>query len=114
MENQGCRRFRGAVDLLHTELCPVVHTRRPEQDHPPCPGGAIEEFMFRAVAVGVPLQALLLITGAIWAQEAWTKAWSWDPKETWALITWLVYAAYLHVRVQRGVRGITMAWLSLI
>ena len=57
---------------------------------------------------------LVLITGAIWAQEAWTKAWSWDPKEVWALITWLTYAAYLHVRVQRGVRGITMAWLSLI
>lgn len=75
---------------------------------------AIEEFMFRAVAVGFPLQTMLLITGAIWAQEAWTKAWSWDPKETWALITWLTYAAYLHVRVQRGVRGITMAWLSLI
>lgn len=75
---------------------------------------AIEEFMFRAVAVGFPLQTLLLITGAIWAQEAWTKAWSWDPKETWALITWLTYAAYLHIRVQRGVRGITMAWLSLL
>ena len=75
---------------------------------------AIEEFMFRAVAVGFPFQTLLLITGAIWAQEAWTRPWSWDPKETWALVTWLVYAAYLHVRVQRGVRGITMAWLSLI
>ncbi|MDQ6693767.1 MAG: c-type cytochrome biogenesis protein CcsB [Chloroflexota bacterium] len=75
---------------------------------------AIEEFMFRAVAVGFPLQTLLLITGAIWAQEAWTKAWSWDPKEVWALVTWLSYAAYLHVRVQRGVRGVTMAWLSLI
>ncbi len=75
---------------------------------------AIEEFMFRAVAVGFPLQTLLLITGAIWAQEAWTKAWAWDPKEVWALVTWLAYAAYLHVRVQRGVRGVTMAWLSLI
>jgi cytochrome c-type biogenesis protein CcsB len=75
---------------------------------------AIEEFMFRAVAVGFPFQTLLLITGAIWAQEAWTKAWSWDPKEVWALVTWLTYAAYLHVRVQRGVRGITMAWLSLL
>lgn len=75
---------------------------------------AIEEFMFRAVAIGFPLQSLLLITGAIWAQEAWTRAWSWDPKETWALVTWLTYAAYLHVRVQRGERGVTMAWLSLI
>jgi cytochrome c biogenesis factor len=75
---------------------------------------AIEEFMFRAVAVGFPFQTLLLITGAVWAQEAWTKPWSWDPKETWALITWLTYAAYLHVRVQRGVRGVSMAWLSII
>ncbi|MEO8284967.1 MAG: c-type cytochrome biogenesis protein CcsB [Chloroflexota bacterium] len=74
---------------------------------------AIEEFMFRAVAVGFPFVTLVLITGAIWAQEAWTKAWSWDPKEVWALVTWLTYAAYLHVRVQRGVRGVTMAWLSL-
>jgi cytochrome c-type biogenesis protein CcsB len=75
---------------------------------------AIEEFMFRAVALGFPFQTLLLITGAIWAQEAWTRAWSWDPKETWALVTWLTYAAYLHVRVQRGVRGVSMAWLSVI
>jgi cytochrome c-type biogenesis protein CcsB len=75
---------------------------------------AIEEFMFRAVAVGFPFMTLVLITGAIWAQEAWTKAWSWDPKEVWALVTWLTYAAYLHVRVQRGVRGIAMAWLSMI
>lgn len=74
---------------------------------------AIEEFMFRAVAVGFPFMTLVLITGAIWAQEAWTKAWSWDPKEVWALVTWLSYAAFLHVRVQRGVRGVTMAWLSL-
>lgn len=75
---------------------------------------AIEEFMFRAVAIGFPFVTLVLITGAIWAQEAWTRAWSWDPKEVWALITWLTYAAYLHVRVQKGVRNITMAWLSLI
>jgi cytochrome c-type biogenesis protein CcsB len=75
---------------------------------------AIEEFMFRAVAVGFPFMTLVLITGAFWANEAWTKAWSWDPKEVWALVTWLTYAAYLHVRVQRGARGVTMAWLSLI
>jgi cytochrome c-type biogenesis protein CcsB len=75
---------------------------------------AIEEFMFRAIAIGFPFQTLLLITGAIWAHEAWTKAWSWDPKETWALVTWLTYAAYLHVRVNRGVRGVSMAWLSVV
>ena len=74
---------------------------------------AIDEFMFRAVTVGFPFQTLLLITGAYWAQTAWSKAWSWDPKEVWALITWLAYAAFLHVRVQRGWRGTTMAWMAL-
>ncbi|HMA32882.1 MAG TPA: c-type cytochrome biogenesis protein CcsB [Chloroflexia bacterium] len=74
---------------------------------------ATDEFMFRAVTVGFPFQTLLLITGAYWAQTAWSKAWSWDPKEVWALITWLTYAAFLHVRVQRGWRGTTVAWMAL-
>jgi cytochrome c-type biogenesis protein CcsB len=74
---------------------------------------ATDEFMFRAVTVGFPFQTLLLITGAYWAQTAWSKAWSWDPKEVWALITWLCYAAFLHVRVQRGWRGTTVAWMAL-
>jgi cytochrome c-type biogenesis protein CcsB len=73
-----------------------------------------DEFIFRAVAIGFPLQSLVLVTGAYWAQHAWAKAWSWDPKEIWALITWLTYAAFLHVRVQRGWRGSTMAWLALV
>ncbi|MGI8587423.1 MAG: c-type cytochrome biogenesis protein CcsB [Chloroflexia bacterium] len=72
-----------------------------------------DEFMFRAVAVGFPFQTLLLLTGAYWAQSAWSKAWSWDPKEVWALITWLCYVAFLHVRVQRGWRGTTVAWMAL-
>ena len=73
-----------------------------------------DEFIFRAVAIGFPMQSLVLVTGAYWAQHAWAKAWSWDPKEIWALITWLTYAAFLHVRVQRGWRGSTMAWLALV
>lgn len=48
---------------------------------------------------------LVIITGAVWAEEVWGSWWSWDPKETWALITWLVYAAYLHARQTRGWRG---------
>jgi len=79
----------------------------------PAPAQA-DEFIFRAVAIGFPLQSLVLVTGAYWAQHAWAKAWSWDPKEIWALITWLTYAAFLHVRVQRGWRGSTMAWLALV
>lgn len=60
---------------------------------------------FRAVAVGFPAQTLLLILGSVWAHEAWGAYWSWDPKETGALFTWLVYGAYLHVRSLRGWRG---------
>ncbi len=55
-----------------------------------------------------------IITGAIWANSAWGTYWSWDPKETWSLITWFVYAITLHARYTRGIHGKTIAWLSLI
>ncbi|RJQ87106.1 MAG: c-type cytochrome biogenesis protein CcsB [Desulfobacteraceae bacterium] len=55
-----------------------------------------------------------IITGAVWAKQAWTRYWSWDPKETWSLITWLIYAALLHFRMMRGWRGKRIALLSII
>ena len=55
-----------------------------------------------------------IITGAIWANSAWGTYWSWDPKETWSLITWFVYAFTLHARYTRGIQGKTIAWLSLV
>lgn len=64
-----------------------------------------DDASFRAVTVGFPAQAMLLILGAVWAHEAWGAYWSWDPKETAALFTWLVYGAYLHTRTLRGWRG---------
>lgn len=60
---------------------------------------------FRAVTIGFPAQAMLPILGAVWAHEAWSSYWSWDPKETAALFTWLIYGAYLHTRTLRGWRG---------
>lgn len=65
----------------------------------------LEDAAFRAVAVGFPAQSMLLILGSLWAHEAWGSYWSWDPKETAALFTWLVYGAYLHARSLRGWRG---------
>lgn len=65
----------------------------------------LDDASFTAVAVGFPAQALLLILGALWAHEAWGKYWSWDPKETGALFTWLTYGAFLHTRSLRGWRG---------
>ncbi len=69
---------------------------------------------YRAVAIGFPAFTLATILGAAWAAEAWGGYWSWDPKETWALIVWLVYGAWLHVRVSHGWSGRVLAWWSVI
>ncbi|MBP6964439.1 MAG: c-type cytochrome biogenesis protein CcsB [Armatimonadetes bacterium] len=66
---------------------------------------SLDVLAYRMVALGFPLLTLGIITGAIWAQTAQGAYWSWDPKETWSLVTWLVYAAYLHVRIVQGWRG---------
>jgi ABC-type transport system involved in cytochrome c biogenesis permease subunit len=58
----------------------------------------LDELSYKAVAVGFPLLTLGILTGAAWANYAWGTYWSWDPKETWSLITWFVYAAFLHAR----------------
>jgi len=73
----------------------------------------LDELAYKSVAVGFPAFTLATILGAAWAAEAWGGYWSWDPKETWALIVWLVYAAYLHVRVQHGWEGRTLAWWTV-
>lgn len=74
-----------------------------------------DEIGYRAVAIGLPVFTLGgLIFAAIWAQEAWTHFWGWDPKEVWALITFLFYVAYLHLRLSRGWHGENSAWLAVI
>ncbi|UOE92413.1 c-type cytochrome biogenesis protein CcsB [Alkalihalobacillus sp. LMS39] len=76
---------------------------------------AVDELSYRAIAIGFPLFALGgLIFAMIWAQIAWTRFWGWDPKEVWALITFLFYAAYLHLRLSRGWHGERSAWLCVI
>jgi cytochrome c-type biogenesis protein CcsB len=75
---------------------------------------AADELGYRAITIGFPLLALGIILGAWWANYAWGHYWSWDPKETSALITWLVYAAYMHMRGLRGMRGNAMAWMLII
>jgi cytochrome c-type biogenesis protein CcsB len=74
-----------------------------------------DEICYRAVAIGFPVFTLgALIFAMIWAQIAWTRFWGWDPKEVWALITWLFYAAFLHLRLSRGWHGEKSAWLAVI
>jgi len=74
----------------------------------------LDMLSYRAVAIGFPAFTLATILGAAWAAEAWGGYWSWDPKETWALIVWLVYGAWLHVRVSHGWSGRVLAWWSVI
>lgn len=73
----------------------------------------LDDIGYRAVTIGFPLLALVLILGSIWAHEAWGAYWSWDPKETAALFTWLVYGVYLHTRTLRGWRGTRSAYVLL-
>ncbi|NEQ19917.1 MAG: c-type cytochrome biogenesis protein CcsB [Microcoleus sp. SIO2G3] len=65
----------------------------------------LDNISYRIIGLGFPLLTIGIIAGAVWANEAWGTYWSWDPKETWALITWLVFAAYLHARITRGWQG---------
>ena len=71
----------------------------------------LDEISYRAVVIGFPFLTLVIVLGAVWAQVAWGSYWSWDPKETASLFTWLLYGAYLHARVIRGWRGNRAAWL---
>jgi len=78
------------------------------------PVKVLDDLNYRAIMVGFPLLTLGIVTGAAWANYAWGTYWSWDPKETWSLIVWFVYAAFLHARITRGWVGRRAAWLSVI
>jgi cytochrome c-type biogenesis protein CcsB len=73
----------------------------------------LDQLSYRLVAFVFPLWTFSVIAGAIWAEAAWGRYWGWDPKETWAFITWVAYAAYLHARVTAGWRGRRAAWLCI-
>ena len=74
----------------------------------------LDDLNYKAIMIGFPLLTLGIITGAAWANYAWGTYWSWDPKETWSLIVWFVYAAFLHARITRGWVGRRAAILSII
>ncbi len=74
----------------------------------------LDNVSYRIIGLGFPLLTIGIIAGAVWANEAWGSYWSWDPKETWALITWLVFAAYLHARLTRGWQGRRPAILATV
>ena len=77
-------------------------------------GKKLDLISYRAVSLGFLFLTMVLITGAIWAEQAWGSYWSWDPKETWALITWFIYAIYLHLRISKGWQGKSAAIFSVV
>lgn len=76
--------------------------------------GEVDELSYKLVAFAFPLLGLGILLGAVWANEAWGRYWGWDPKETGALVTWLVYAGYLHARLALGWKGAKASWLNLL
>ncbi len=76
--------------------------------------GALESATDKTIAFGFLFLTVGILSGAVWANSAWGTYWSWDPKETWSLITWFIYAVYLHCRFLRGWRGTRAAWISVL
>jgi cytochrome c-type biogenesis protein CcsB len=103
------RKFAGIAIFL--AICVAMRTRvtarLPELT-------VLDELMYRSIALGFAFFTIATILGAFWAAEAWGGYWSWDPKETWALIVWLNYAAWLHMRLMKGLRGAMAAWWALV
>ncbi len=96
--------------LIFFALCIALRA----QINPRTPGAPVmDDLMYKAIAVGFAFFTIATILGAFWAAEAWGGYWSWDPKETWALIVWLNYAAWLHMRLMKGLRGTVAAWWAL-
>jgi cytochrome c-type biogenesis protein CcsB len=74
----------------------------------------LDDIMYKAISIGFLFFTIATILGAMWAADAWGKYWSWDPKETWALVVWLNYAAWLHLRLVKGLRGLVGAYWALV
>ena len=81
------------------------HVPRPEK---------LDMISYRCVSLGLLFLTFTILTGAIWAEQAWGSYWSWDPKETWSLVTWIIYAVYLHLRLRRGWKGKAAAWFAAV
>jgi cytochrome c-type biogenesis protein CcsB len=99
-----------AGQSVNTAVLTPVFSRVAAPDIPLAPqrlnlADTLDNISYRMIGLGFPLLTIGIIAGAVWANEAWGSYWSWDPKETWALITWLVFAAYLHARITRGWQG---------
>ncbi|MFN6460614.1 MAG: c-type cytochrome biogenesis protein CcsB [Nostoc sp. DedVER02] len=115
-ENNGFARFEtssngngngntAVLNLVTTPESQAVASAEPLSPQRLSLAETLDNISYRIIGLGFPLLTIGIIAGGVWANEAWGSYWSWDPKETWALITWLVFAAYLHARITRGWQG---------
>ena len=104
-ENTVSLASNGANTAVLDRLSPSVTMTEPTSPQRLSLADTLDNISYRVIGLGFPLLTIGIIAGAVWANEAWGSYWSWDPKETWALITWLVFAAYLHARITRGWQG---------
>jgi len=88
--------------------------RRPDLERLLPDAEALDRITYKTICIAFPLLTLMIAAGAYWANRAWGSYWNWDPKETWAAITWLVYAGYLHMRITRGWRGRRAAYFAIL
>ena len=116
IENNGFARFEtssngngngntAVLNLVTTPESQAVASAEPLSPQRLSLAETLDNISYRIIGLGFPLLTIGIIAGGVWANEAWGSYWSWDPKETWALITWLVFAAYLHARITRGWQG---------
>lgn len=98
--------------MLVAVLAALIALRRPLGPRLPAEA-VLDDVMYKAIATGFAFFTIATFTGALWAAEAWGAYWSWDPKEVWALIVWLNYASWLHLRLVKGLRGRLAAWWAL-
>ncbi len=102
----------GVIYLIQESLVKSKRIRALSQRLPSLE--VLDEINYRSLTIGFPLLTIGIITGAVWAEYAWGSYWSWDPKETWSLITWLLYAALLHQRLTVGWRGKKAAIMAIV
>ncbi len=96
----------GAAILVREKAFPAS-TRIPKTE-------VLEKLAYQSIVIGFPVFSIAILLGCVWAYQAWGGYWSWDPTETWALIVWLLYAAYLHARAQLRTRPTVLAWWLLV
>jgi cytochrome c-type biogenesis protein CcsB len=100
--------------FMATLLCLLLVWRREGLESMMPSAGDLDRLTYKTIGIAFPLLTLMIAAGAYWANRTWGSYWSWDPKETWALITWLVYAGYLHTRITRGWRGRRAAYFAIL